>query len=265
MEFSSETLIFIQKLIYENLQLKKVLDDKQRLQQNLGEAETLIEELYKRNSSLQFQVQGLRSTTSKAPRNVCWYHLYSRCRFGNRCRYEHINVQHPAQSWSRKSTDDESRKAWKTVRGTTDYSKTTKVIKAASLPDTTVFKLLKNTEGKFLRESDESITQVEQRQQDETSSIKHEKASIKTRCDAIQPAAANKSQRKHWDKPVTADVPRNRKIKKSKSVSNRGINESESLLENSQGKTVQTETVKVEVFDNGEKSVKYDPEKNQNF
>jgi len=88
-----------------------------------------------------------------------------------------MKITENAQSWSRKSTDYEPRKTWETVRGKTEYPKSIQVNKAASFPDAAVFKILRNTEGKLLSESEESITKVEQRQQDEKSSTKYEKTS----------------------------------------------------------------------------------------
>ena len=101
---SSETLIFIQRLIEENLQLKKALEESQYQQQSLGAAEATIEKLSKRNASLQLQLQVFRNKSTRSPRKVCWHHLYSKCRFGPKCWYEHPKVQQPAhRSHSRKS------------------------------------------------------------------------------------------------------------------------------------------------------------------
>ena len=110
---STETLSFIQKLIGETLQLKKTLEESQYQQQKLGAAEAMTEKLLKENASLQIQLQGLRHKSTRPQRNICWHHLYSKCRFGTKCWYEHPKVQQPTHSfYSRKSNASDHSKSW---------------------------------------------------------------------------------------------------------------------------------------------------------
>ena len=74
---STETLVFVQKLISENLQLRKSLEENQHLYTSFRAAEANIEMLSNHNAFLQSQLQEFGRRQRRSRRHVCWHYMNS--------------------------------------------------------------------------------------------------------------------------------------------------------------------------------------------